>query len=61
MSARVRFIIYGNFPAENIDDALAYLRDHFAAAASGESDASRPCVIEVRRAEPGEVVELRAS
>ena len=65
-----RFLIYGRFEAEDIDDALQRLADHFGDLAEGivfeDLDTGErlplgsPSLIEVRPAAPGEVVMLRA-
>ena len=55
-----RFVVTGRFDADNIEDALAYLRDHFDKVLNDVLDTDRPVLIEVRKAEPGEVVVLYA-
>ena len=54
-----RFVVYGRFDAESIDDALYRLAEHFENVAWGKDWNESPLgvsSIEVRRAEPGEVV-----
>lgn len=55
-----RFVIYGWFEAEDIDDALSRLATHFYVQAEGDASSELgESVMEIRPGAPDEVVMLR--